>query len=158
MKCIAAQGGKQGGVGEISTMAAGATEQLIFAQQFLWQTSTSPWRKGQLSSHKWLCYRHINPRPTPPTSISPPHSSSSPRKSLQRKTIAKMHLGNMWHCRGQAEISCLNVVCMLPPPTVCQTHSQPHFCLSHTFRVVKVEEYFMLSLSPNQFSNHTKKI
>lgn len=70
-------GWETGREGENPTMAAGAAGQLIFAQQLLWQASDSPStpppeEKGQLSPHKWLCYRHINPRLTPPTYLCPP--------------------------------------------------------------------------------------
>lgn len=62
--------------GDNPTMAAGATGQLIFAQQLLWQTSNYPLKKrGQLSPHKWLRCKHINPGLTPRTYPYPPPSS-----------------------------------------------------------------------------------
>lgn len=106
--------GTEVGAAENAAVASRCTgEGLIFAQQLLTPPRNHHHHRlkerGQQPPHKWLRYRHINPGGRHGNlSVSPnPHSSSL--KIPRRKTIAKMHLGNMWHCRGQAVKSRLNV-------------------------------------------------
>lgn len=62
-----------------------------------------------------------------------PHFSSC--KSPRCKTIAKMHLGNMWHCRGQAvksrlkvgAASCTPPACSVPDTQSVTLRSPTHF-------------------------------
>lgn len=155
MKRIAMQGGKPEGGGESHNGSrCTGTANICTAASMANKQPPPPEEKGQLSPHKWLRYRHINPWLTPPTYLYPPLPSLffSPQipsvqdncqdASWQHVTLQR----SSWNLFCECSASMCALVCMLPPhPTPrsvpdtwpatlkAQSHFYSDECISSTF-------------------------